>query len=97
MKLSNFSATHFRCLYDGNHIDFHPITVLIGENDSGKSATLDAMSIFLAATNPHQMPIIPMLKDLQLTIQKEPVKKQRSLWRLNLTLMSEVDPISWTE
>ena len=46
MKLNNFSATHFRCLYDGNHIDFHPITVLIGENDSGKSATLDAMSMF---------------------------------------------------
>ena len=48
MKLSKFAATHFRCLYDGDAIDFHPITVLIGENDSGKSATLDAMSIFLA-------------------------------------------------
>ena len=46
MKLSKFAATHFRCLYDGEDIDFHPITVLIGENDSGKSATLDAMSIF---------------------------------------------------
>ena len=46
MKLSKFAATHFRCLYDGDDIDFHPITVLIGENDSGKSATLDAMSIF---------------------------------------------------
>ena len=48
MKLSKFSATHFRCLYDGDHIDFHPITVLIGENDSGKSATLDAMSTFFS-------------------------------------------------
>ena len=46
MKLSKFAAAHFRCLYAGDAIDFHPITVLIGENDSGKSATLDAMSIF---------------------------------------------------
>ena len=46
MELSKFAATHFRCLYDGDRIDFHPITVLIGENDSGKSTTLDAMSIF---------------------------------------------------
>ncbi|MCH7915835.1 MAG: AAA family ATPase [Deltaproteobacteria bacterium] len=48
MKLSKFSARHFRCLYDGQEIEFHPITVLIGENDGGKSATLDAMSIFFA-------------------------------------------------
>ena len=46
MELSKFAATHFRCLYGGDRIDFHPITVLIGENDSGKSATLEAMSIF---------------------------------------------------
>ena len=52
MKLSNFAATHFRCIYDGDRIDFHPITVLIGENDSGKSATLDAMSIFFARNRP---------------------------------------------
>ena len=46
MKLSTFAASHFRCLYNGDGVDFHPITVFIGENDSGKSATLDAMSIF---------------------------------------------------
>ena len=50
MKLSKFAATHFRCLYDGGDIDFHPMTVLIGENDSGKSATLDAISIFFTHT-----------------------------------------------
>ena len=52
MELSKFAATHFRCLYDGNRVDFHPITVLIGENDSGKSATLDAMSMFFTRNRP---------------------------------------------
>ena len=52
MKLSKFAVTNFRCLYDGDGIDFHPITVLIGENDSGKSATLDAMSIFFTRNRP---------------------------------------------
>ena len=32
-------------------IDVHPMTVLIGENDSGKSATLDAISIFFTHTS----------------------------------------------
>jgi len=48
MKLSKFKATHFRCLYNGQDILFHPITVLIGENDGGKTATLRALSLFFS-------------------------------------------------
>ena len=46
MKLGKLQATHFRCLYDGQEILFHSITVLIGENDGGKIATLLALSLF---------------------------------------------------
>lgn len=48
MKLSKFSAKHFRCLYDVAEIPFHPITVLIGENDGGKTATLEALYLFFS-------------------------------------------------
>lgn len=49
MKLTAFRIKHFRCLYDTPWIPIHDLTVLIGENDGGKTGTLDALSIFLSA------------------------------------------------
>ena len=48
MKLVGFKAENFRCLLDTPWIPIHDLTVLIGENDGGKTATLDALSLFLS-------------------------------------------------
>jgi len=48
MKLIAFKATNFRCLLDAPYIPMQNLTVLIGENDGGKTATLDALSLFLS-------------------------------------------------
>ena len=49
MKLLAFKVKNFRCLLDTSWIPIHDLSVLIGENDGGKTATLDALSIFLSA------------------------------------------------
>ena len=49
MKLLAFKVKNFRCLLDTSWIPIHDLSVLIGENDGGKTATLDALSLFLSA------------------------------------------------
>lgn len=46
MKLCEFRGTHFRCLYDPGWITIHDLTVLIGCNDGGKTATIEALDCF---------------------------------------------------
>jgi predicted ATP-dependent endonuclease of OLD family len=48
MFLEAFRATHFRCLHATDWIPLHDLTVLIGENDGGKTATLDALAAFFS-------------------------------------------------
>lgn len=52
MKLFEFRATHFRCLYDPGWITVHDLTVLIGCNDGGKTATIEALDCFFGNTPP---------------------------------------------
>lgn len=53
MFLSEISIKNFRCFDDNEHkINFNPgLTVLVGENDSGKSAIIDAIRIVLGTTD----------------------------------------------
>ena len=53
MYLSSLLIKNFRCFNDDEHIiDFNPgLTVLVGENDSGKSAIMDAIRIVLGTTD----------------------------------------------
>lgn len=53
MYLSSLNIRNFRCFDDADHmIPFNPgLTVLVGENDSGKSAILDAIRIVLGTTD----------------------------------------------
>lgn len=53
MYLSSVQIKNFRCFDDQLHIvEFNPgLTVLVGENDSGKSAILDAIRIVLGTTD----------------------------------------------
>ncbi len=53
MYLSSLCVRNFRCFDDADHmIPFNPgLTVLVGENDSGKSAILDAIRIVLGTTD----------------------------------------------
>ena len=53
MYLSSLCIRNFRCFDGGEHIiAFNPgLTVLVGENDSGKSAILDAIRIVLGTTD----------------------------------------------
>lgn len=53
MYLSSLCVRNFRCFDDAEHmIPFNPgLTVLVGENDSGKSAILDAIRIVLGTTD----------------------------------------------
>ena len=43
---------HFRSLFETGWIPFHDLTILIGENDGGKTATLDILEILLGNKSP---------------------------------------------
>jgi predicted ATP-dependent endonuclease of OLD family len=49
LKLVAFRARNFRCLLNPDWIPIRDLTVLIGENDGGKTTTLDAISLFLSS------------------------------------------------
>lgn len=53
MYLSSLQIKNFRCFNDDEHIiNFNPgLTVMVGENDSGKSAIMDAIRIVLGTTD----------------------------------------------
>lgn len=51
MRIVGIRFQHFRCLYNTGWIPVGDLTVLIGENDCGKSATLDGMAILLGTGN----------------------------------------------
>ena len=53
MYLSSIQIKNFRCFDNQDHtVEFNPgLTVLVGENDSGKSAILDAIKIVLGTTD----------------------------------------------
>lgn len=51
MQLITLEVKNFRCLKDVN-IPFHDLTVLIGENDAGKSTVLDLLDIILNERQP---------------------------------------------
>jgi predicted ATP-dependent endonuclease of OLD family len=52
MILTDIRIKHFRSLYETDWIKFHDLTVLIGENDGGKTATLDILEILLSNKHP---------------------------------------------
>lgn len=53
MKLLQFRIEHFRCLYSTDWIPFSSLAILTGENDGGKSSTINALELFL---NPRGTP-----------------------------------------
>jgi putative ATP-dependent endonuclease of OLD family len=54
MKLISFKVEHFRCLYRAEWIPFSELSIFTGENDGGKSTTLQALEVFL---NPKKCPL----------------------------------------
>jgi len=46
MKLVNLRLKNFRCYLDETEIPIDNMTVLVGKNDSGKSAILEALDVF---------------------------------------------------
>lgn len=52
MKLKEFRTEKFRCLYDSGWITLKNPTVLIGCNDGGKTATIEALDYFFGDTLP---------------------------------------------
>lgn len=52
MILKSLTITNFRCFADSLPIPMHRLTVFIGENDSGKTAILDALEILLTNRRP---------------------------------------------
>lgn len=52
MYLSSLTIKNFRCFGSEHKITFNNgLTVLVGENDSGKSAIMDAIKIVLGTTD----------------------------------------------
>ena len=47
MRLEAVRFKHFRCLYDSDWIQTGALTILIGENDCGKTAALDGVAILV--------------------------------------------------
>lgn len=52
MKLRRLRLACFRCFRQEIAIDFDDLTVIIGKNDSGKSAILEAIDLFLNENDP---------------------------------------------
>jgi putative ATP-dependent endonuclease of the OLD family len=52
MKLRRLRLRNFRCFNQEMSIEFDNLTVIIGKNDSGKSAILEAIEIFLNENDP---------------------------------------------
>jgi putative ATP-dependent endonuclease of OLD family len=52
MLLKNLLLTNFRCFNNLPTIPIHKLTIFIGENDSGKTAIIDALQILLTNQNP---------------------------------------------
>lgn len=52
MFLKQIRIKHFRSLYQTDWIPFQDLTVLIGENDGGKTATLDVLAILFGNEHP---------------------------------------------
>ncbi len=46
MKLVRLTVQNFRCYSDPFEIEFDELTALIGQNDVGKSALMDALAVF---------------------------------------------------
>ncbi len=52
MLLTRVRATGFRCFGKGNELDFRlqrGLNILVGENDSGKTAIVDAIRLTLGS------------------------------------------------
>lgn len=54
MKLTLLRVKNFRCYEDSLDVPFHDLTVFVGENDSGKSSLLHALSVLLLNSAPSQ-------------------------------------------
>ncbi len=54
MQLVAIRVQHFRSLYQTEWIQFHDLSVLIGENDGGKTATIDTLEILLGNRQPDE-------------------------------------------
>jgi len=54
LRLQSLKVQHFRSLFETGWIPFHDLTILIGENDGGKTATLDVLEILLGNKSPDQ-------------------------------------------
>ena len=52
MRLVSLTVENFRCYGDSCSIFFDDLTAIVGQNDVGKSALLDALSIFFEVTSP---------------------------------------------
>jgi predicted ATP-dependent endonuclease of OLD family len=52
MRLETVSVYNFRCLKEVKNVPIHNLTVLIGENDAGKSSILDAIGLALEKNKP---------------------------------------------
>jgi len=52
MLLKNLSVENFRCYESIVNLPIHKLTVFIGENDSGKTALLDALYVLLTSKSP---------------------------------------------
>ena len=52
MRLISVTVENFRCYAEGFQLHFNDLTALVGQNDVGKSALLDALSIFFELSSP---------------------------------------------
>lgn len=60
MYIKSLEIENFRCFAERRIIEFHKgLNVLVGENDSGKSAILDAIRIVLGTTDQSWYKIVP--------------------------------------
>jgi len=49
MRLLAVKFEHFRCFHDTDWLPVQDLTVLVGENESGKTAVLDGIAILLGS------------------------------------------------
>lgn len=99
MKIKSLHLENYRC-FENFDIDFDEhLTVLVGVNGAGKTAVLDALSIFLRVVmeklqrgieDVNVVPVTDSIADLTINSSSEEIK-----YDVNFDLGIEHDPVKW--
>lgn len=90
MKLKSVRVQNFRCILDSTEFRIEPVTCLVGKNESGKSAILDALKGLKPLENPDKY-TYDRLRDYPRPFLDEFDERHQNGWAVVLSTNWELD------